>query len=134
MALLRLGLVSVVGVLLAAGCGGSAKQSAGTSTGERCATTGDTGVRTGAKPTATTLLTEVKTEHDACVDRITFTFKPKPTEAPGYRIEYRPAEEAQTEDGSGNHIAVAGSAFLVVRFEPAATVELSGDQPKFTYP
>ena len=45
----------------------------------------------------------------------------------------RPAAEAQTEDGSGKHIDIAGKAFLVVRFEPAATADLSSEKLDVTY-
>src|SRR5207247_9726990 len=48
-------------------------------------------------------------------------------------IEYKPADEAQTEDASGNHIPIAGRAFLVVRFEPAATADTSGGTLDRTY-
>lgn len=138
MALLRIHLVVVLGVLLVAGCGGSTKKSAGTTSGaggEACAPLegGGTAVRSGPKPSGTMLLTDVKAEKEVCADRITFDFRRDRPEKPGFRIEYRPADEAQTEDGSGTHIAVDGTAFLVVRFEPAATADLSGDQLKFTY-
>ena len=86
-----------------------------------------------AKPAAQTLLlTDVKIAAEPCVDRVAFTFRPGPTML-GYHIEYRPAAEAQTEDGSGKHIDIAGKAFLVVRFEPAATADLSSEKLDVTY-
>jgi hypothetical protein len=126
-------------VVLLAGCGSSTENKSGgasTSVGkETCAPLegGGSGARTNPKPSGTMLLTDVKAETEVCADRVTFDFKPDLADKPGFRIEYRPAAEAQTEDGSGNHIAVDGTAFLVVRFEPAATADLSGDQLKFTY-
>jgi hypothetical protein len=129
----------LVGLVLLAGCGGSSGKKSGATTSSigtaACAPLegGGTGVRTNPKPSETMLLTQVAVATEVCADRVTFTFRPDRAEEPGFRIEYRPAAEAQTEDGSGNHIAVAGSAFLVVRFDPAATADLSGDQLKFTY-
>jgi hypothetical protein len=126
-------------VVLVAGCGSSAAtKGAGTTTGvgeEACAPLegGGTGGRSSPKPSRVMLLSGVAIATEVCAERITFDFRPDPAEKPGFRIEYRPAAEAQTEDGSGNHIAVDGSAFLVVRFEPAATADLSGDQLEFTY-
>jgi hypothetical protein len=79
------------------------------------------------------LLTGVTAAGERCADRIAFDFREDRSEAPGYRVEYRPAEDAQMEDGSGNHVAVDGSAFLVVRLEPAATADLSGEDVKMTY-
>jgi hypothetical protein len=52
---------------------------------------------------------------------------------PGFRIGYAPAAAAQTEDGSGRRVPVDGSAFLVVRLEPAATAKASGEGLEFTY-
>lgn len=125
-------------VVLLAGCGGSTEKKSGASTSvgeETCASLegGGTAVRSNPKPSGTMLLTDVKAETEVCADRVTFDFRPDRAEKPGFRVEYRPAAEAQTEDGSGKHIAVDGIAFLVVRFDPAATADLSGDQLKFTY-
>jgi hypothetical protein len=130
----------LVGVALLAGCGGSSGNKSAATTGsvgsEACAPLegGGTDVRSNPKPSETMLLTQIDVVSEVCADRVTFSFRPDRAEKPGFRIEYRPADEAQTEDGSGNHIAVDGSAFLVVRFEPAATADISGDQLKFTYP
>src|SRR4051812_50157360 len=75
------------------------------------------------------LLMGVGTESDSCTDRITFDFKGDLKDSggpkPGYLVEYRPADEAQTEDASGNHIPIGGKAFLVVRFEPAAAADIN---------
>ena len=79
------------------------------------------------------LLKAVGSESDACSDRITFDFKDANGAEPGYLVEYRPAAEAQTEDASGNHIPIDGNAFLVVRFEPAATADMSGANLERTY-
>jgi hypothetical protein len=87
---------------------------------------------TAKPPTQTMLLTDVKTAAETCADRVAFTFRPGPKQL-GYRVEYRPATEAKTEDGSGKHLDIAGKAFLVVRFEPAATADLSGEKLEVTY-
>jgi hypothetical protein len=86
------------------------------------------------KPTETMLLTDVKVDANGCSDRIVFDFRPAAggTE-PSFSAEYRPADEAQTEDASGRHIPIAGKAFLVVRFEPAATADLSKPELEITY-
>jgi len=64
---------------------------------------------------------------------VIFDFRPAAGAEPGYTVSYRPAAEAQTEDASGRHIPIAGNAFLVVRFEPAATADLSGEELERTY-
>ena len=79
------------------------------------------------------LLTLVRAAAYRCTDRVDFIFRPAGGETPGYRVQYRPAAEAQTQDASGKHIAIAGKAFLVVRLEPAATADLSGSQLEYTY-
>jgi hypothetical protein len=78
------------------------------------------------------LLTDVKADSEPCADRVAFAFEPA-DEQLGYRVEYLPAAQAKTEDGSGKHLDIAGKAFLVVRFEPAATADLSGEQLRVTY-
>jgi len=78
------------------------------------------------------LLTGMKADAEPCADRVAFTFEPADEEL-GYRVEYLPAAQAQTEDGSGKHLDIAGKAFLVVRFEPAATADLSGESLRVTY-
>jgi hypothetical protein len=128
-------------LLLVAGCGGSTTstaptQAAGSTTTEACPPTAGAGTgpqSSPANPSQTMLLTAVKVDSDTCADRAIFDFRPDGAEKPGFRVEYRPADEAQTEDASGRHIPVAGRAFLVVRFEPAATADLSGAQLERTY-
>ncbi len=116
-------------VLILAGCGGDETAKSGCQ-----AFGGDTTARKSASsPSQTLLLTAVGTKSDACSDRVTFDFKDASGAEPGYRVEYRPAHEAQTEDASGNHIPIDGDAFLVVRFEPAATADLSGASLERTY-
>lgn len=79
------------------------------------------------------LLTGLSATGDGCVDRLTFTFRRDRAEAPGYRVQYQPREAALLEDGSGRHLDAEGSAFLVVRIDPAATADISGPELVFTY-
>jgi len=120
-------------VLVLAGCGGDKTAESGC----QAFGGGTTARKSTASPSQTMLLMGVGTESDSCTDRVTFDFKgdfkdssgPKP----GYLVEYRPADEAQTEDASGNHIPIDGNAFLVVRIEPAATADISGAKLERTY-
>lgn len=119
-----------------AGCGKTtAKKNPTATTGPpACAPSGETTASksSATRPSQTVLLTDVKADTEPCADRVVFTFEPA-DEKLGYRVAYLPADEAQTEDGSGRHIDIAGKAFLVVRFEPAATGDLSGEKLRITY-
>jgi hypothetical protein len=122
-----------------AGCGGKSATKTtsprATVGEETCApfNGGTAPVHSASKPSETMLLTGVRVDSEVCADRVIFDFRDANGEEPGYSVEYKPAAEAQTEDASGNHIPIAGSAFLVVRFEPAATADLSGDTLERTY-
>jgi hypothetical protein len=116
-------------VLVLAGCGGDKTSNSGC----RAFGAGTTARKSTSSPSQTMLLTAVGTQSGSCSDRVTFDFKDASGAEPGYLVEYRPAEEAQTEDASGNHIAIDGNAFLVVRFEPAATADISGANLERTY-
>jgi len=129
----------LLGALLA-GCGSSRDASEGQTTGTAtvaeptCAPLANGTAALGeGHPSKTMLLTALTTGREPCADRVTFDFRADLAETPGYRVEYRPAAQAQTEDGSGRHIAIDGTAFLVVRLEPAATADLSGEELEFTY-
>ena len=61
------------------------------------------------------VLTSVEAATHEGYDRVTFEFSPG--DVPGYHVEY--AEESIRECGSGNEVALAGTARLVVRLEPA---------------
>jgi hypothetical protein len=77
-------------------------------------------------------LTDVMVQTPECTDRVVFAFR-KGTPAPGYQVTYEPAASAKIEDGSGNPIDIVGSAFLVVKLQPAATAEMKGDKLELTY-
>ncbi len=125
---------------LLAACGGSTTTTAAQSPRATTSTStcehhgGGTEPRSSsAKPAETLLLSAVLVDSDSCTDRLVFDFRPGSGEEPGYTVEYKPADEAQTEDASGRHISIAGDAFLVVRFEPAATADISGATLEKTY-
>jgi hypothetical protein len=100
---------------LAAGCGGGSTD---------CLQSAGTGLVRQAANAGTAYLTGISVAQADCADRVTFTFAGR---VPGYRIEYRPAAEAQTEDASGRHVPVAGNAFLVVRLADAQTARANAD-------
>ena len=105
-----------------AGCGSGGRHG--------CASTGGTrAVERGATGT-THYLTGVSLSSSTCADRVAFTFEHR---VPGYRVAYVPAGSAQTEDASGRHVAVAGTAFLVVRLADAATARSDGSTLTPTY-
>jgi hypothetical protein len=124
-------------VLIVAGCGSNttAKPHGTTGGKQSCPpfSGGTADQSSPAKPAQTMLMTALAINSTPCKDRIVFDFRPAAGQKPGFRVEYRPARVAQTEDGSGKHIAIAGKVFLVVRFEPAATADLSGSTLKLTY-
>jgi len=125
--------------LVAAGCGGkpspNGASSRKTPSPQTCARfDGATDPQTSAgKPSQTMLLSALHVDSQACFDRVILDFTRAKGEEPGYSVAYKPAAEAQTEDASGNHIPIAGKAFLVVRLEPAATADTSGATLERTY-
>ena len=62
------------------------------------------------------LLTNVKELGDDCVDHVIFDFDGKGTDPPGYSVTYGTAPIVG--DSSGAPVAVAGSAFVVVKVKP----------------
>lgn len=71
------------------------------------------------------LLTDVEVDGAS----VTFTFEEGDT--PGFDVAY--VEPPIRQDGSGEEIEVDGRAFLAVRMEPAAGVDLSGEEFRQTY-
>jgi len=74
-------------------------------------------------------LTDVRAGSHEGFDRIVFEFEGDAV--PGYAVEYR--DPPFHEPGSGNEVAVTGEAFLYLRFEPARTAELEGEEVRVTY-
>lgn len=66
--------------------------------------------------------------HDG-FDRVVLEFDGP--DVPSYRVAYQ--EPPIRQDGSGEEVAVAGTAFLEMRLTPASGVDLSGDDYTLTY-
>jgi hypothetical protein len=95
-------------VTVLAGCGGSPKRE---------------------QPPPVALLTDVRATASDAGDRVVFAFR-----SPPERVSARYVGASDlVEDGSGARVAVAGSAFLVVRFEPASGFDLSQPPGELTY-
>ncbi len=79
-------------------------------------------------------LTGVNADFDSglCQALVIFDFV-RQAPGPGFQVSYEPASVASLQDGSGNHVDIAGSAFLVVRISPAMTARINGDQVTKTY-
>jgi hypothetical protein len=108
--------------LVGAGCGSNGRAA--------CPAEGaTTPTRAGGTP-PTRYLTDVGVSKGACAVEVAFAFE---RGYPGYRISYESAGLAQSEDASGRHIAVAGSAFLVVHLDDAATARTDGAKFTRTY-
>jgi len=106
---------AALAAVLATGCGSGTKP---------CLPDAGTSPVAQATSTGTAYLTAVSVAPAACVDRVSFTFSDR---LPGYRVEYRTAARAETDDASGRHVDVAGGAFLVVRLADARTARAHGD-------
>jgi hypothetical protein len=142
---LSIGLLAAI-LAVASGCGGSNKQSspgAGTTTTTTIETTTATSSTSGidplegagttpvvgtALPKETALLERVAIGRHEGYDRVVFQFK---NNLPSYRVEY--LEPPLKEDGSGNVVQVKGSAFVVVRMEPASGFDLTKNEGELVY-
>ena len=76
----------------------------------------------------TSLLTELRAGRHEGYDRVVFEFG---NAVPGYDIRY--VERPVRADGSGNEVAVAGTAVLLVRMEPALDADLTQESAPPTY-
>lgn len=125
-------------VVIAAGCAGSDDDQASPtvptttapSTNPRPGLEGaDTvPVEAPSQASETALLTRVAIGRHNGFDRVVFEFR---DDLPGYRIEY--VEGPLSEDGSGNPVQLEGSAYLVVRMEPASGFDLSVPEGELVY-
>jgi hypothetical protein len=101
----------------ASGCGGSQASRIDSMHGA------DTTAVSAPGKAETALLAAIRVARRQGYDRVVFRFA---NALPGYRISYvRPPFR---EDGSGKPIAVNGSAFVLVRMEPASGYDLSNDR------
>jgi hypothetical protein len=139
-------LALVVAVLLAlSGCGDSSGGNGGQPAAEPATTTGTstsettdgidplegagtTPVEGAATGSETALLERVAIGRHEGFDRVVFQFR---DHLPGYRVEY--VEPPLEEDGSGNVVQVKGSAFVVVRMEPASGFDLTTGEGVMVY-
>lgn len=103
-----------------------------TTTSEACPNTGSTGPRATAAAQPAALLTKVAVTNAGCRDTVTFTFKPSGSAVPSCKVEYRPGPFSQ--DGSGKPVAVAGTAFVAVRCEPAYGYDFANGTTTYTGP
>lgn len=114
------------------GCGSAATDKPTTSVPASCATFGSTTDASGraavTRSPAIALLNNVQVQASGCVDEVSFLFVGG---LPGWSVGYR--DGPLTEDPSGSVVAVAGAAHLVVRFQPAAGVDLAQHQPIIMY-
>ena len=139
------GLLAALLLVATAGCGSSNKSSApetGSSTVTPPTTTsttntggidtlagaGTTPVEQKAGTSETALLERVALGRHEGYDRVVFQFR---NALPGYRVEY--VQPPLKEDGSGNVVDVKGSAFVVVRMEPASGFDLSKSEGELVY-
>ena len=129
-----------------AGCAGSDEDAAPATTSAGTTTTTDTtattetetgAALTGASTRPVTgesavseaaLLERVAIGHNDGFDRVVFQFR---NGVPGYRVGY--VRPPISEDGSGNRIEVEGSAFVIVRMEPASGFDLSVAEGELVY-
>lgn len=144
--MLLLALVLVAG---AVACGKDEKKTAASSTTKASTTSTTTSTttvpcnfagtvapqrRNSSTPT-TFLLTNVTIAASGCIDTVTFDFTPDgPASEPPYQLEYKDPPFAQS--GSGEPVTVPGTAFLVIRFQPAwiADITREGAPPSYTGP
>lgn len=75
-------------------------------------------------------LTDVRSARQDGFDRIVLEFTGDAV--PSHRVSY--VEPPVRQDGSGQVVGIEGDAFLQLRLTPAAGVDLSGEQPRETYP
>jgi hypothetical protein len=74
------------------------------------------------------LLEDVAVARHEGYDRVVLRFR---NGLPGYRVEY--VEPPLHEDGSGARVRIEGSAFVLVRLEPASGFDLSTGEGELVY-
>jgi len=79
----------------------------------------------GSAPPKTALLTHVQAEPG----RVTFSFRSAPRHVTAAYVRL----SRLSADPSGKPVRVTGSSALVLRFQPASGVDLSGSKPKLVY-
>lgn len=144
-------IIGCCGALVLAACGGSSK---GTVSTEPTTVSGPTTTATTVElsttslpcqplpvpttpvtsPTAAqpSLLTDVKELGDGCVDHVIFDFNGKGTDPPGYSVTY--GTPPFVGDASGAPVAVAGSAFVVVKVKPGYGYDFANGKQTYNGP
>jgi hypothetical protein len=108
----------------------SGSSSSTTPTTEPCTFNGSDAEKTGAAAGGTLFLTALRSAGHECYDRVVFEFRQDGT--PGYTVGYQPGPILQ--DASGEPVAVAGSAYLVVRVTPATGYDFDAGVPSYNGP
>ena len=109
----------------------STATSAVTTTTGTCPAVGSTAPVTTPASQASALLTKVTVTSAGCDDRVGFLYRVGGA-APSCTIGYRAGPF--TQDGSGAPVAVAGTAFVVVRCSPAYGYDFETGMPTYTGP
>lgn len=101
-----------------------------TTTAVACPNTGSTIATSTVTGQPAALLAKVGVTTSGCRDSVTFTFEKSGTAVPSCKVEYKAGPFVQ--DGSGKPVAVAGSAFLTVRCQPAYGYDFVAGAPTYT--
>jgi hypothetical protein len=81
---------------------------------------------------STMLLTQVAEQGDRCLDHVEFGFSSKSADPPSYTITY--GTPPFVEDGSGDPVKVAGTAFIVVKVQPGYGFDFEQGRTTYTGP
>jgi hypothetical protein len=73
-------------------------------------------------------LSDVRAARHEGYDRVVFEFE---NSLPGYDVGYQ--DPPIIQDGSGEEVTIDGSAYLVVRMEPASAVDMEGEELREVY-
>lgn len=103
-----------------------------TTTGPVCATTGSTDLRSTPARQPAALLTYVAVSTAPCTAAAVFTFREHGTAVPSCTVEYHDGPFSM--EASGAPVSVAGTAFALVRCEPAYGYDFETGAPTYTGP
>ncbi|HEX6312897.1 MAG TPA: hypothetical protein VF152_14885 [Acidimicrobiia bacterium] len=142
----RTGLLAAVFAVALAACGDDGNGSSSGSTTTSASTTSSTTTSTSAPdgcpfdgattavsapaPADVLVLGDVRVAGHECFDRVVFEFRDPG--APGYEVSYVPGPIVM--DGSGEPVAVEGSAFLQIRMPYATGFDFETSTPSYTGP
>ena len=103
-----------------------------TTTAPACPTAGSTAVRSTLPRQPAALLTHVAVSTAPCTAAVVFTFRRHGTAVPSCTVDYR--DGPFSSEASGAPVAVAGTAFVLVRCEPGYGYDFETGQPTYTGP